>query len=80
MVVKVSKHVDDRGRVYHPYLASWSETSTLVELFANLIGIFSVEPPVFSRPPGFAAAAINPIPMSPKPPHMASSSMAALPH
>ncbi|KAJ2002467.1 suppressor protein stp22 of temperature-sensitive alpha-factor receptor and arginine permease [Coemansia thaxteri] len=45
MVVKVSKHVDERGRVYHPYLADWSDTSTLGDLFRNLIAIFSVEPP-----------------------------------
>ncbi|KAI7833475.1 ubiquitin E2 variant, partial [Kickxella alabastrina] len=52
MVVKVSKHVDERGRIYHPYLAAWSteEGSTLLELFASLISVFSVEPPVYSRP------------------------------
>ncbi|KAJ2892527.1 suppressor protein stp22 of temperature-sensitive alpha-factor receptor and arginine permease, partial [Coemansia aciculifera] len=52
MVVKVSKHVDERGRVYHPYLASWADTSTLGDLFRSLIAIFSAEPPVYSRPPG----------------------------
>ncbi|KAJ2842543.1 suppressor protein stp22 of temperature-sensitive alpha-factor receptor and arginine permease, partial [Coemansia brasiliensis] len=56
MVVKVGKHVDVHGRVYHPYLAAWSMRSTLCELFAILIRVFSVEPPVFSRPPGYTGA------------------------
>ncbi|KAI9468782.1 UEV domain-containing protein [Coemansia mojavensis] len=56
MVVKVGKHVDVHGRVYHPYLAAWSMRSTLCELFATLIQVFSVEPPVFSRPPGYTGA------------------------
>ncbi|KAJ2857247.1 suppressor protein stp22 of temperature-sensitive alpha-factor receptor and arginine permease [Coemansia erecta] len=77
MFVKVGNHVDARGRVYHPYLESWSESSSLLELFDNLIRVFSAEPPVFSRPPGSA------VPMSSGvsgQPHMASASMAALPH
>ncbi|KAJ2797729.1 suppressor protein stp22 of temperature-sensitive alpha-factor receptor and arginine permease, partial [Coemansia furcata] len=60
MVVKVSKHVDERGRIYHPYLADWSDTSALGELFRSLIGIFSAEPPVYSRPPGHTPVAMSP--------------------
>ncbi|KAJ1854855.1 suppressor protein stp22 of temperature-sensitive alpha-factor receptor and arginine permease [Coemansia sp. RSA 1822] len=75
MVVKVSKHVDERGRVYHPYLAGWDSTSTLNELFASLIAVFSAEPPVFSRPPGYSGAAIKPASR----PDVGSVSMMSLP-
>ncbi|KAJ1819125.1 suppressor protein stp22 of temperature-sensitive alpha-factor receptor and arginine permease, partial [Coemansia sp. RSA 2598] len=77
MFVKVGSHVDARGRVYHPYLESWSESSTLLELFDNLIRVFSAEPPVFSRPPGSAVPASS---AASGQSHMASASMAALPH
>ncbi|KAJ2706590.1 suppressor protein stp22 of temperature-sensitive alpha-factor receptor and arginine permease [Coemansia sp. IMI 203386] len=83
MFVKVGTHVDARGRVYHPYLESWSEeSSSLLELFENLIKVFSAEPPVYSRPPGsVAAAAASPVTsVAPGQPHMASVSMATLPH
>ncbi|KAJ2724196.1 suppressor protein stp22 of temperature-sensitive alpha-factor receptor and arginine permease [Coemansia sp. Benny D115] len=77
MVVKVSQHVDERGRIYHPYLAGWTaETSSLVELFAKLIAIFSIEPPVYSRPPGYMAAAISPAVGRPK---VGAASMSSLP-
>ncbi|KAJ1790554.1 suppressor protein stp22 of temperature-sensitive alpha-factor receptor and arginine permease [Coemansia sp. RSA 2167] len=75
MVVKVSKHVDERGRVYHPYLAGWDSSSTLNELFASLIAVFSAEPPVFSRPPGYSGAAIKPASR----PDVGSVSMMSLP-
>ncbi|KAJ2161300.1 suppressor protein stp22 of temperature-sensitive alpha-factor receptor and arginine permease [Coemansia sp. RSA 552] len=78
MVVKVGKHVDERGRVYHPYLASWSGRSTLSGLFSSLISVFSMEPPVFSRPPGHTGMAINLGPSQPRPP-AGSVSMMTLP-
>ncbi|KAJ2713220.1 hypothetical protein H4R19_002360, partial [Coemansia spiralis] len=67
MVVKVGKHVDASGRVFHPYLASWSWGSTLGELFRRLIAAFSVEPPVFSRPAAHPATAIAPAQALPGP-------------
>ncbi|KAJ1730295.1 suppressor protein stp22 of temperature-sensitive alpha-factor receptor and arginine permease [Coemansia biformis] len=76
MVVKVGKHVDERGRVYHPYLAAWSRDSTLGELFRHLIATFSVEPPVFSRPPGHTGISIKPAGASPRP-HAAAAAAAA---
>ncbi|KAJ2783715.1 suppressor protein stp22 of temperature-sensitive alpha-factor receptor and arginine permease [Coemansia javaensis] len=60
MVVTIGKHVDGSGRVYHPYLANWSQSSTLGGLFQSLIAVFSVEPPVYSRPPGYTGVAIRP--------------------
>ncbi|KAJ2794249.1 Suppressor protein stp22 of temperature-sensitive alpha-factor receptor and arginine permease, partial [Coemansia guatemalensis] len=80
MVVKVGRHVDERGRVYHPYLASWSTSSTLNELFRSLIAVFSAEPPVFSRPPGHTGMAIKPPGAQVmQQPGIASASMASLP-
>ncbi|KAJ2746946.1 suppressor protein stp22 of temperature-sensitive alpha-factor receptor and arginine permease [Coemansia sp. BCRC 34301] len=76
MVVKVSKHVDERGRIYHPYLANWADTSALGELFRNLIAIFSAEPPVYSRPPGHTPVAMT---MGPPSPGLGSMSTATLP-
>ncbi|KAJ2867529.1 suppressor protein stp22 of temperature-sensitive alpha-factor receptor and arginine permease [Coemansia aciculifera] len=78
MVVKVSKHVDERGRIYHPYLADWSDTSALGELFRNLIGIFSAEPPVYSRPPGHTPVTMSPA-MGPPSPALGSMSATTLP-
>ncbi|KAJ2081515.1 suppressor protein stp22 of temperature-sensitive alpha-factor receptor and arginine permease [Coemansia sp. RSA 988] len=80
MVVKVGRHVDERGRVYHPYLASWAANSTLNELFRSLIAVFSAEPPVFSRPPGHTGTAIKPPGAQVmQRPGVASASMASLP-
>ncbi|KAJ2771425.1 suppressor protein stp22 of temperature-sensitive alpha-factor receptor and arginine permease, partial [Coemansia nantahalensis] len=45
MMIRGGKHVDGSGRVFHPYLASWSWGSTLGELFECLIAAFSLEPP-----------------------------------
>ncbi|KAJ2344487.1 suppressor protein stp22 of temperature-sensitive alpha-factor receptor and arginine permease [Coemansia sp. RSA 2673] len=78
MVVKVSKHVDERGRIYHPYLADWSDTSALGELFRNLIAIFSAEPPVYSRPPGHTPVTMSPA-LGPPSPALGSMSAATLP-
>ncbi|PIA14936.1 UEV-domain-containing protein [Coemansia reversa NRRL 1564] len=80
MVVKVGRHVDERGRVYHPYLASWATSSTLNDLFRSLIAVFSAEPPVFSRPPGHTGMAIKPPGVEVmQRPGMASASLASLP-
>ncbi|KAJ1736978.1 suppressor protein stp22 of temperature-sensitive alpha-factor receptor and arginine permease [Coemansia sp. Benny D160-2] len=79
MVIKVSKHVDGRGRVYHPYMAGWSGSSTLVELFQNLIVLFSNEPPVYSTPASAVGAASNSLTASPQMP-LGSVSMSTLPH
>ncbi|ORX71197.1 hypothetical protein DL89DRAFT_321594 [Linderina pennispora] len=38
---KAGKYVDDKCKIYHPYLASWSSESVTVELIAQLIKVFS---------------------------------------
>ncbi|KAJ2400821.1 suppressor protein stp22 of temperature-sensitive alpha-factor receptor and arginine permease [Coemansia sp. RSA 2559] len=81
MVIKVSQHVDGRGRVYHPYMADWSATSTLVDLFQNLIMLFSKEPPVYSTPASAAPAPASGTPLTASPQmSLGSASMSTLPH
>ncbi|KAJ1964646.1 suppressor protein stp22 of temperature-sensitive alpha-factor receptor and arginine permease [Dipsacomyces acuminosporus] len=77
MVVKASRYVDERGRVYHPYLTDWSDQSTLSVLFEKLIAVFSAEPPVYSRPPGQVATIGSAAMMSPSV-SLGSVSMASL--
>ncbi|KAJ1769201.1 suppressor protein stp22 of temperature-sensitive alpha-factor receptor and arginine permease [Coemansia sp. RSA 1843] len=79
MVIKVSNSVDGRGRVYHPYMTGWSNTSTLVELFQNLIMLFSKEPPVYSTPSSAVAATAKPLTASPQM-SLGSASMSTLPY
>lgn len=51
MQVKVSKHVDNAGKIYLPYLHEWNQASSdLLGLVQVCIIIFSEQPPVFSRP------------------------------
>ncbi|KAK2726202.1 tumor susceptibility gene 101 protein-like [Artemia franciscana] len=51
MTIKVSKHVDQNGLVYLPYLHNWSPAkSDLPELIAVMIGVFGEQPPVYSKP------------------------------
>ncbi len=53
MLIRPSKHVDLSGKIFHPYLAYWHsrvETSTLAELLSLLQGIFSQDPPVYTKP------------------------------
>ncbi|KAE8376768.1 UEV domain-containing protein [Aspergillus bertholletiae] len=49
MAVRVGQHVTLEGRVYHHYLAHWTEAwerSTLVDLVSILREVFAKEPPV----------------------------------
>ena len=47
-------HVDARGLVYHPYLASWRPTHSVTELLAILSPVFGQHPPLYTvaMPPG----------------------------
>ncbi|XP_031562975.1 tumor susceptibility gene 101 protein-like isoform X2 [Actinia tenebrosa] len=54
MAIKVSKHVDNSGKVFLPYLAEWTHPgSDLTSLIQILCCIFAEEPPVYSRPVGY---------------------------
>uniref|UniRef100_A0AAY4C030 Tumor susceptibility gene 101 protein n=2 Tax=Denticeps clupeoides TaxID=299321 RepID=A0AAY4C030_9TELE len=51
MMIKTGKHVDDKGKIYLPYLHEWKHPlSNLLALIQEMIGVFGEEPPVFSRP------------------------------
>ena len=51
MQIKVSKHVDQSGKIYLPYLHEWAHNkSDLLGLIQILIVTFSEQPPVYSRP------------------------------
>ncbi|EEQ90870.1 ESCRT-I component [Blastomyces dermatitidis ER-3] len=52
MLVRPGQHVSGEGRVYHHYLAHWSEAwdrSTIVDFLYILRDIFAKEPPVISK-------------------------------
>src|SRR5690349_9984772 len=43
------KYVDPSGRVFHPYLASWTPKNHLLGITQHLQEIFGIEPPLFSK-------------------------------
>lgn len=56
MTVKQNhQHVSQNGLCFLPYLYEWSERSTLVGLAEIASSVFSIEPPLFSKPAGAAA-------------------------
>lgn len=51
MQIKVSRHVDQTGRVFLPYLHEWNPSSSdLLGLIQVMIIVFGETPPVFSKP------------------------------
>ncbi|CAN7939871.1 unnamed protein product [Ixodes hexagonus] len=51
MQIKVSRHVDQTGRVFLPYLHEWNPNSSdLLGLIQVMIIVFGETPPVFSKP------------------------------
>lgn len=72
MQIKVSRHVDQTGRVFLPYLHEWNPNSSdLLGLIQVMIIVFGETPPVFSKPQedtsgsGFSAAGGAPYPTRP---------------
>ena len=49
MQIRVSRHVDQNGKVYLPYLHEWGANSDLLGLIQLCIITFSEEPPVYAR-------------------------------
>ncbi|KAH6713015.1 UEV domain-containing protein [Leptodontidium sp. MPI-SDFR-AT-0119] len=52
MMVRPGQHVDQQGKIYHPYLVGWAEfwdKSNILDFLAILRDIFAKEPPVVSR-------------------------------
>jgi ESCRT-I complex subunit TSG101 len=53
MTIKANhRHVDMQGLVYLPYLHEWKPHDSLVTLVEVASGIFSIDPPLFSKPAG----------------------------
>ena len=51
MQIKVSQHVDNNGKIYHPYLHDWNRSSDILSLIQMCIITFREQPPVFVRSP-----------------------------
>ncbi|XP_068250029.1 tumor susceptibility gene 101 protein isoform X5 [Palaemon carinicauda] len=67
MLIKASRHVDQNGKVYLPYLHEWNPSSSdLPGLIQIMIMTFSEMPPVYSKPktaqPGTGAPYPTPYP------------------
>lgn len=57
MLIKASRHVDQNGKVYLPYLHEWNmNASDLPGLIQMMIMTFSEMPPVYSKPKNAPAA------------------------
>lgn len=51
MIIKRNhRHVDMNGFVYLPYLHEWNSSQTLVPLIEVASSVFSIEPPLFTKP------------------------------
>jgi len=51
MTIKVSKHVDQSGRIFLSYLSDWkANTSDLLGVIQVMIIVFGETPPVYSKP------------------------------
>lgn len=51
MQIKVSRHVDQTGRIFLPYLHDWNPgSSDLLGLIQVMVVVFGETPPVFSKP------------------------------
>ncbi|XP_018022226.1 tumor susceptibility gene 101 protein isoform X1 [Hyalella azteca] len=53
MLIKASRHVDQNGKIYLPYLHEWNpDVSDLIGLVQVMIMTFSEMPPVYAKPKG----------------------------
>ncbi|CZS96102.1 related to component of actin cortical patches LAS17 [Rhynchosporium agropyri] len=85
MMVRPGQHVDQQGKVYHPYLVGWAQywdKSNILDFLAILREVFAKEPPVVSRqqqnpPPRPQSQAPPPIP-PPPPGSVRSASISSL--
>ncbi|XP_045623851.1 tumor susceptibility gene 101 protein isoform X2 [Procambarus clarkii] len=63
MLIKASRHVDQNGKVYLPYLHEWNlNSSDLPGLIQIMIITFSEMPPVYSKPKSAQPATGSPYP------------------
>uniref|UniRef100_A0A6A7FPY6 Tumor susceptibility gene 101 protein-like isoform X3 n=2 Tax=Hirondellea gigas TaxID=1518452 RepID=A0A6A7FPY6_9CRUS len=72
MLIKASRHVDQNGKVYLPYLHEWNPNSSdLLGLVQMMIMTFSEMPPVYAKPKGGVSGQHPPSPAANKPPYPA---------
>ncbi|KAA0195852.1 hypothetical protein HAZT_HAZT011620 [Hyalella azteca] len=71
MSIKASRHVDQNGKIYLPYLQEWNpDVSDLIGLVQVMIMTFSEMPPVYAKPkraPPTPAQPAMPNPTTPYP-------------
>jgi len=61
MTVKQNhQHVSANGLCYLPYLHEWTDRSNLVSLIEITSSVFSIEPPLFSKPPASSTPSPSP--------------------
>lgn len=54
MIIKPGhQNIDVEGGIFMSYLSEWNQNSNLVELVALLASLFSMDPPLYSKPPGY---------------------------
>lgn len=72
MIVKNGRYVDSGGRVYLPGLSNWvPRMSRLIQILDDMCNVFSMEPPLLSKPAGYVAPPppmARPIPPQQPPP------------
>ncbi|KAL9026343.1 MAG: hypothetical protein Q9196_004978 [Gyalolechia fulgens] len=80
MAVRAGQYVSAEGRVYHPYLAGWRDTSSIAALLPVLQEAFAREPPVIARqeqfpppPSALQQSTSIPPPIPPLPPELGRS-------
>lgn len=78
MIIKPGKHVDQKGKVYMPYLHEWKQPkSNTLGLIIKLCVVFGENPPLYARPtepPPVTHPPVNPMANRPPvyPPDMPS--------
>jgi hypothetical protein len=61
MIIKQNhRHVDMNGFVYLPYLHEWNSTHSLLPLIEVASSVFSIEPPLFTKPAATATTNTTP--------------------
>ncbi|KAK7868549.1 hypothetical protein R5R35_009449 [Gryllus longicercus] len=83
MHIKVSQFVDHTGKIYLPYLHTWTPgTSDLLTLIQVMIVTFGEQPPVYSKPRSGSTSSSTPYPTQPymPVPSGASSSSSSTPY
>lgn len=81
MQIKVSRHVDQSGKVYLPYLHEWKyNSSDLLGLIQVMVIVFAEQPPVYSKPRTIDPPLPMPVSQPPPPPPVTHNSAVPPPY